>query len=236
MSAEEHTAWIRSFRTDQPEQRGVHRVGELLPAGYDSYLRLFHPYVRNPEFPESLPPRRTWSSLAEEAGVVYHAELSTLSLRSVLGGKEGPRPYWVAEGYLDPETRDDLVAALTDSVPTPALFLFGLASQASGGETMVFCADASESEAVRAVATEAVPMPIGRRRLPIEYMWATDKSWIVATDYDLHSTYVACASDAAARIASDPVLEVLDVTRSTRIDWYGDLINGTGYVERPAGR
>ena len=64
---------------------------------------------------------------------------------------------------------------------------------------------------------ESVPGP--------EFVWPADRSWIVNTDYDLASTYVACDEDLADAILADPTLEALPVSRDTRVDDGADRIN-----------
>jgi len=61
-------AWLRALPRQQPDVPGVHRVRELLPPGYDAYLRLFHPFLRrvSPDVPASYGAQRnTWLRLAK---------------------------------------------------------------------------------------------------------------------------------------------------------------------------
>jgi hypothetical protein len=59
-----------------------------------------------------------------------------------------------------------------------------------------------------------------------EFVWPADRSWILNTDYDLDSTYVACDEDLAEAILADPTLEALPVSRDTWVDDGADRING----------
>lgn len=43
-------------------------------------------------------------------------------------------------------------------------------------------------------ASAAVPLPRAGKLLPIEYMCAEDRAWIMATDYGLVSTYIAAST------------------------------------------
>ena len=58
-----------------------------------------------------------------------------------------------------------------------------------------------------------------------EFVWPADRPWVVNTDYDLNSTYIACDEDLAEAILTDPTLEVLPVSRDTRVDDAADRIN-----------
>ena len=62
--------WLAALEHDPADGPRVHRVGELLPPGYAVYLRLFHPFLPWGVDPYSADEsqRRTWKSLAVEAG------------------------------------------------------------------------------------------------------------------------------------------------------------------------
>ena len=62
----------------------IHTVAELLPDGFARYLRVFHPFLlADPLDPDrTLPgPVRTWHSLADEVGAVFHPEITWWSRR-----------------------------------------------------------------------------------------------------------------------------------------------------------
>jgi len=65
----------------------VHTVGELLPPGYDCYLRVFHPFVpwdAEPSTQSSVKQRMSWEALAVEAGVPFGPTLTWRQLEIVL--------------------------------------------------------------------------------------------------------------------------------------------------------
>jgi hypothetical protein len=51
-----------------------------------------------------------------------------------------------------------------------------------------------------------------------QYIWPLDRSWVVMTDFDLESTYVACDATLAERLLGDDVLEVLPVELTSHIN------------------
>lgn len=55
-----------------------------------------------------------------------------------------------------------------------------------------------------------------------EYMWPDDRIWVVCTNYDLTSTYIACSRELADVLNSSPGLETLEVSRRSRIDERSD--------------
>jgi hypothetical protein len=55
-----------------------------------------------------------------------------------------------------------------------------------------------------------------------EVIWPDSRGWVVASDYDLVSTYVACDEQTANFLSQREELELLRVTLSTRIDDHAD--------------
>jgi len=62
-----------------------------------------------------------------------------------------------------------------------------------------------------------------------EYAWPKGRAWVLNSDYDLSSSYVACDGALAGALQEDKRLELLPVTLDTRIDDGADLHNGTGW-------
>lgn len=132
-----------SLKAELAEASGAdqHTVAELLPVGFTQYLRVFHPFLpadpRDPE--ERLPgPARSWESLAEEAGAVFHPEITWRTLRGVLGGPDGPRPYWVSEGRLDEPARSALYRRLAQRGEQDAYFLYDLGAVVRGLSPLLY--------------------------------------------------------------------------------------------------
>jgi hypothetical protein len=48
-----------------------------------------------------------------------------------------------------------------------------------------------------------------------ELVWPEDRSWVVCTDFDLLSTYIACNRTLAKALTDDSHLEVAEVSRRT---------------------
>ena len=206
---------------------GQHTVAELVPSGYAHYLRVFHPFLpADPNDPDStLPgPPRSWQSLAEEAGVVFHPELQWRSLLEVLGGPDGPRPYWVSEGRLDEPVRSALFQLLAPRGDFDAYFLYYTGALVRGTSPLLYRASITLYREVQDVANQDLGGVDDLQPGP-EFVWPADRSWVVNTDYDLDSTYVACDEDVAEAILADPTLEALPVSRDTRVDKGADRTN-----------
>jgi hypothetical protein len=189
---------------------GHARVAQLVSPGFDRYVRIFHPVLDGDpqKAEEPLTPRRSWASLAQEAGVAFDAELSQLSLGDVQA------PYWISEGNLDEPARSSLFRLLDHGTRTvPVFFLYELGAVSRGGTPMLFAGPLPSFAEAQAMADadvgEWVPGP--------EFLWPADRSWVVISDYDISSTYVGCSAALAHAILADPNLEALPVSLATLV-------------------
>lgn len=66
--------------------------------------------------------------------------------------------------------------------------------------------------------TSAVRVRAGYYLAGPEWVWPSDERWLVSTDYDLTSTYVALSMSTAERVLADPTIEACLVAIDTRID------------------
>jgi len=214
----------------------VHHVDELLPSGYDRHLRLFHPFVpwdSKPEVPVPQGLRRSWESLATEVGVAFHGELQWRSLESALPIQPGGgRRYCVFGGQIERSTASTMMALLTARSPKVHVHYVyshpACITEEYGFAPVAYVGDAGDFDAV----TEEARMP------GPTYIWPEDRLWVVATDYDLTSTYIACDASTYEALSAEPGLETIAVSRRSRIDYGADQLNGTGYPEdhKPAKR
>jgi hypothetical protein len=189
--------------------------------------------------------------VADEAGLIFHAELQWDILRphveaaaqGVPGqfyaflaerpGETSPatsaeRGRWPLEGTLGEPARSRLFGLLADTARGQQVyFYYGVAASFLCLKDLLYLAPADALEAVQLLANEEVtpnPFPLPGP----EYVWPVDRSWVVATDYDLVSTYVACDARLAERLLADDTLEMLPVSLETRIDHDADSMNGKG--------
>ena len=79
-----------------------------------------------------------------------------------------------------------------------------------------------------AVAESALDVP-GPHHQPYyqsaSLWWPDDRSWLVATEIDLESTYIGCTHACRDALLRLSVLEALEIDPASRIDWYGDPLN-----------
>jgi hypothetical protein len=229
VDAESEQRWFREALAP-PATPWVHHVDELLPPGFESYFRLFHPFVpwssahSTPSMTVAPAHTRSWRSLADRAGVTFHAELSGRSLEPVLPVVDGARPYGVDEGRIEPAIAAALLETLSaNALGEPIYFAFSHpACFLVLAGPLVLRGQIEDFNRAQELASGA-PGPT--------YIWPEDRRWLVATDADLPSTYLGAGIVAAAALEGTDELELLPVTLHTRIDRGSDQLNGTGYAE-----
>lgn len=195
-------AWLQE-QLGQPETGPGHVVAELVPSGFEAYVRIFHRFEASDGSGRS----RTWQAWADDTAVPFHAELSHLSLRDE--GRDGDGPRWqTEEGALDDRSRRALSRCLAGVTGDQAVFFaYDLAALCRGEEEpLVRRSTLADLETVR----EAVADAVGTSGP--EFWWPQDRSWVVTSDYDLLSTYVGCSARTAERLLGDDELEALPVT------------------------
>ncbi|MDT7723830.1 MAG: hypothetical protein QOI21_406 [Actinomycetota bacterium] len=190
---------------------GVHMVSEIVPPGFDSYVRVFHSW-----FAEDDEGRRTtWREQAERCGVSYTSDMTVRALVPSLGPPLSAVRWLIDEGEPDSRSRGALVEILAGVTgEQPVFFSYELAVLASGGDgPIVVRATLSELESIRARLLSAHPGIAGP-----EHWWPEDRSWVVGSDYDLCSTYVACSEEVGRRFLIDDGLEALPLAPNARVD------------------
>lgn len=200
-------------------------VGEILPDGFDRYVRVFHPFIRweaRSDDRNSEPHIASWREMAALTG---HELGPTLTLRQLdaafetLEPERGRIAIW--EGEIEESTAVVLYRTIDGVGTGPFRFAFGLATVIASDdhEPMLF-----ETEALsgRRYVINAVRAAGAVRVTTAECVWPHDQRWIVFTDYDLTSSYVACSAEAANRLLRNSELETVIVDRATRIDNHAD--------------
>jgi len=223
-SGKEQMDWLRP-RLARSSNRWAHWVDELLPSGYDSYLRLFHPFVPwDSEIAEPVPRDRlrSWETLAAENGIVFHGELQWNSLKSVVPIlSDGGRRYATFEGQIERSTANTMMSVLATSGPSQHVFFIysHVGLMTPNDEPVAYLGEPQDFDAVIEVA--GLPGPT--------CIWPEDRRWLVATDFDMPSTYIACDASTSDALMIESGLETVAVSLNTRIDQGSDQLNGTGY-------
>jgi hypothetical protein len=210
-------------------------VGDLVPGGYDRYVRLFHPVYAGGE-------QLTWRRIASSAGTRFHPRVSFSQL---LGDREEELISQVFPGAIQQRQLSRLVRALRRWT-TAGPCWFGYA-EATGADLADFLPlvteEASWSSAEQEAATfrvwdedfllltgpldAVVPRPRpdlglepGYPILSPQLWWPADRGWFIVTMLDLEFTLIGAPAGLAADLLADTELETAEV------DWDDDLSVG----------
>lgn len=230
-ASQDELEWLRSLSSFEGEGEGA-RVADLLPSDYAAYVRLFHPFVPWECKAADLIPaerRRSWREMAAEVGAVFHGELTWESLEAAVPIHGEGRRFQVMSGEMDLATRRSLTAVLSEYTGAVRTFhSYSLTAAINDKEPSVIAAPVHDAEAVLQYAREH---DLAVRADP-EYIWPEDRSWVLCTNYDLTSTYLAVPEALGGALAANSILEVVQVAAETRVDGRADRINTPGRDRR----
>ncbi len=220
-------------------------VDALVPRGYAAYGRLFHPASGEDNR------RVRWSEVAAWAGSVVHPLMAFEGISAPKPGHvAGARP-WLQDPMEDQmDEQDALVLAvlLSGFTGTPQHCYFGIWDgfgqyspgamtllTASGGIPQSPPLDVISAQRFDGVGREYLlyegPLTaIGSffnhfRSHPPNIWWPEDRSWCVATDIDLNTTYVGGSQACIQAIIGEQSLEALATSGDAPVYMAADAIN-----------
>jgi hypothetical protein len=202
--------WLQA-RLAEGSGDGVHVVAEVVPAGFDRYVRVFHSWFAEED--EQL--RSTWRERAAQCGVPYAEDLTVRALRPVLGPTASTTTWMIDEGEPDSLTRAAMVEILAGVTGEQQVFFaYELAAAIAGeGGPLVLRAPLAQLESIRDCLTSEWGSAVGP-----EHWWPEDRSWVVGSDYDLCSTYIACSHETGRLLLTAHGLEAIGAALDTRVD------------------
>ncbi len=232
--------WIR-LRLTGDDPRVSLRVADVVPDGYERYIRLFHPVYTGDEL-------LTWQQIADSTGTRFHP---LAYFGHLLGDRAEELGSQVFPGALQYRQLSRLVAVLRPWTPdAPCWFAY---SETAGEDLDNFLplvtAQACWPLGGRAAATfrlrdedyllltgplDAV-VPRSRPELGLEpdypilspqLWWPADRGWMVITMIDLPFTLIGASAGLAAALLADTELETAEVGWLDDISVAGDHING----------
>lgn len=192
-------------------------VNALLPVGFEAYARVLHPVeLADDRF-------MRWSEVAERSGRALHSQSR---FEEIAGPKPEDEPQ---QGQFPAELLPVLCEVLAAHTSTAEQCYFGLWEgwgwigalgdavgegpwlELSGRRYLLF-------EGPVGAATELGDSGDGYffPQSP-NLWWPQDRVWCVATDVDLHSTYVGGSARLVQDLAGEPHLEVLPAQLSDRL-------------------
>jgi hypothetical protein len=221
-------AWLPTALAPVPASGAV--VACLVPPVFAAYARVFHPAIR---YAEDDDVEVGWAAVAAANGTTGHPLMQWASVTGSLEYFENDdqAPLWhgaPARGHLPVPQAERLVDVLRRHTTTPGDCWFGVA--------------AALGNPVAKAATLALPRgPVWLVRGPIELAaanladepaeqsatlwWPADRSWFVATDADLVSTYVGGSEACVAAVLAAGGLEAAPAEPRHSVTGDADRVN-----------
>jgi hypothetical protein len=209
-------------------------VNSLVPSGFASYVRVFHPAWRDHCGHNLI----SWAEIAAATGARADPAMQLHSLVGDLGvlSREAPRPEVFARvpevGSLPAEVMTPLIGILAANTSTPDTCWFAVwegwgALKPDIRSAPTFPLPNRTYHLLRGpiqAASESA-MGAGVYNQSASLWWPEDRAWCVATEIDLNSTYIGCDDACADAILAERSIEALVLAPSTGIDWRSDPLN-----------
>ncbi len=223
-------------------------VLSLVPAGFSSYVRVFHPAWRLDDRGEATMPVR-WADVAlakgtrTNPGMQFRAVMGAPTFEYNLDPQPGLFDAGPQEGSLDRDLIQALAAVLARHTATPGRCWFAIWDGYAGTRDGYAGTRAEILSAPRfhvpardyhllvgpVAAAEESALDVPALDVPVHQSpnlwWPDDRAWFVATEIDLDSTYVGCTDACCEAILETPELESFPIDPASGIDWYSDPLN-----------
>ena len=204
-----------------------------MPVVFEQYARVFHPAWSGPDAPVR------WDEVALSSGRTIHALAQWESISRPPDGRRSPHLFVEPprRGGLPPGPLATLCPLLAHFTSTPDRCFIGvwdgfgwldMSDQASARELRLeqrtyLVTDGS----IAGVMAVGWMHPNGTfQPEPPTLIWPADRTWFVASDPDLDSTYVGGSTPMIEALLSTPGLEAWPVDSTDRVTFDSDTING----------
>jgi hypothetical protein len=216
--------------------RGRTGVAGIVPAVFEAYARVFHSAVR---YAGDVDLDVPWAEVTVANGTVAHPRMQWPAVTGswAFMHADSQPPVWddaPAEGHLPTSLAAAVSEVLARHTTTPEDCLFGrwdgfgFDSAALDGVPRLRLPGAHDVVLVRGRVRDAVrnlaPEP---NEQSANLWWPADRTWLVATDIDLMTTYVGGSRDCIDELLAVPVLEVAPATPEDSLTFADDPINPT---------
>jgi hypothetical protein len=213
---------------------GEHVVGSLVPALFDSYVRVFHPAVRYVGDDDVDVP---WAEVAAANRTVAHPVMEWGSLTGSMDFFEDAdqSPLWdqgPARGHLPVAVAEALVEVLRRHTRTSDDVFFGVWSGFGFivGRTPITAPTLALPAREHWLLRGPIDLAAGNlAEEPAEQSaslwWPADRAWFVATDIDLVTTFVGGSAACVRDLLDHPGLEAAPVPVDQRFTWDADTVN-----------
>ena len=211
-------------------------VRGLVPPVFEAYARILHPAMADYETPVR------WATIAEWSGGTVHAGAEFMPMARGTGRSAGPAPYGAppANGSPPAATVDALIDVLARHTPASGECLFGIweGGWVRGASDDVRAAPRLDLpnrtyfllegplESIAEIGSRFPdPNQTLRREAP-NLIWPADRSWFVASEIDLDSTFVGGSRGLIGDLLGDPRLEAWPAHPGDQVTADSDPING----------
>lgn len=204
-------------------------AGSIIPSGFESYARLFHPAARLDRDTERAV---TWREIAEANGRIVHPEMQFAHIAGVWR-RPSPLPHlWTDEprdGSLPTELGRALSDVLAAHTSTPDRCWFAVWEGWGGLEVPAGAPKVGMPQRRYYLATgplsTAHESVFHRFHQSASLWWPDDRAWCVTTEVDFSWTYVGGTQECIAAILAHPGIEALPAQLSDDGTSTGDRIN-----------
>jgi hypothetical protein len=254
--------WIKSGRANPARREGQNWPGcflsVLLPPNFEAYAKILHripanyrhidnpyPFTENeiailkiPSCPElrsfvqaqrekGAGPRIRWKEIANFLGVPFEPQICHAWFRASMNDPTcwprflcGP-----VEGNLDQEELSEMVSILRPFTGGQECFIrFAEMPLIGATKPMLFAGALDEV------------VEFGKEnnyRFSPEYVWPTDRSWCVCSDFDFTFTFVGGPQELISAILASNEFEAFQIAPQTRIDYHVPMPNPSPKLSRP---
>jgi hypothetical protein len=214
-------------------------VLSLVPAGFPSYVRVFHPAWRLDERGEATIPVR-WADVAvahetsTNPGMQFQAVIRAPTFDYNVDPQPGVFDAKPQKGSLPRDIVESLAAVLARHTATPERCWFAIWDGWGANPTDVLSAPSFHLPArdyhlmvgpVAAAAEGSDDFPSDLYYQSPSLWWPDDRAWLVASEIDLDSTYIGCSEACRNEILAVPELETFAIDPNSEVDWYSDPVN-----------
>jgi len=203
-------------------------VGSIIPSGFASYARLFHPaFKRDGETERAV----SWRDIAAANGRIAHPEMQFGHISGVWR-RPSPQPQlWTDEplqGSLPATLGRALCDVLGTYTSTRDRCWFAVWEGWGGLDAPAGVPTVGSPQRQYYLATGPLAIAhagVGHFDRSASLWWPEDRAWCVTTEVDFSWTYVGGTQACIAAILSHPGIEALPARLSDRVTHTGDQIN-----------
>jgi hypothetical protein len=200
------------------------RVNQLVPPGFDCYLRLLHPAERDEQEHSYV----RWADIAEQFGMTLEADTQLEEVLQIDQLGDAPKGIWSSppiQGTLDDPTRASLAAVFEQVTSKSARIYFAVWEGYAGLPRLIQTAELLELDTydrfhvLKGTLSDYIAWPakIARHTAGPDIVWPEDEKWLVRSNTDLASTYIGCSRTTADLLSGEDQLELVAVSDDTSI-------------------